>query len=90
MVKDLVDNDRILDAGNGLDSAVAFAASLNINVEDAFQTLRPTSTASPMKKSNGSKITCMVPSRKGVGSWQRTLPLGVSYNRFSDIAGRLM
>jgi hypothetical protein len=32
MVKDLLDNDRVLDAGNDLDGAAAFAASLNVNV----------------------------------------------------------
>ena len=41
-------------------------------------------------KSRGSKMTCVVPSRYGVFSSYRTLPLGVSDRRFSEMAGPLM
>ena len=33
-----------------------------------------------------SKMTCVVPSRHGILNWYRTLPFGVSENRFSDTA----
>ena len=38
----------------------------------------------------GSKMTCAVPSRYGVFSVSRTLPMAVSDRRCSDTAGRLM
>jgi len=49
-----------------------------------------TRAASRAMKSNGSKMTWVVPSRYGVFSWYRTLPFGVSDRRFSAIAGRLI
>ena len=61
-----------------------------------------TRAASRAMKSNGSKMTCVVPcpkhslrsrgklSRYGVLSWYRTLPFGVSESRFSETAGRLI
>ena len=49
-----------------------------------------TSAASRAIKSRGSKMTCVVPSRYGLFSGYRTLPLGVTDTRFCELAGQLM
>jgi len=41
MIEDLPDHDGILDTGDDPGGAAAFAACLNLDIEDALQTLRP-------------------------------------------------
>src|SRR5690554_4742115 len=83
-----LNHGRILDAGDHPQLPAATSANLYVDGEHALEALRPghrpLSVAGPASlaiKSSGSKITCVVPSRYGVFSAQRTSPPSVSDNR---------
>jgi len=47
VIEDLLDRDRLFDAGDCLHRATAVMADLDVNIEDALQTLRPRHGCAP-------------------------------------------
>jgi hypothetical protein len=50
VIKDLLDHLRVFVTGDDLDGTAAFAACLNIDIEYAFQSLRPSHGDTPWKR----------------------------------------
>jgi len=48
VIKDLLDHLRVFDMGDDLDGTAAFAAYLNLDIEYAFQPLRPIHGGTPL------------------------------------------